>query len=84
VAYRGEPVEVSRDGDTVIARSLWCTHVGCEVSWNEDRRLYVCPCHEGTYNADGSVHAGPPPAALEEFPARLRDGVIVVGEIGQS
>jgi Rieske Fe-S protein len=80
VSYRGEPVELSRDGDTVIARSLWCTHVGCKVSWRADRRLYVCPCHEGTYNPDGSVHAGPPPAPLEEYPVRIRGDRIVIGE----
>ena len=25
----------------VAARSLWCTHFGCEVTWSEDREQYL-------------------------------------------
>jgi Rieske Fe-S protein len=59
-----EPVELVRTGTTVRARSLWCTHLGCEVSWNEASASYDCPCHDGRYDADGRVLGGPPTAAL--------------------
>lgn len=66
-----EPVELVRTGATVRARSLWCTHLGCEVRWNEAAATYDCPCHDGRYDADGRVLAGPPTAALRAVATRL-------------
>ncbi len=73
-----EPVELVRRGDDVRARSLWCTHMGCEVRWSEARRRYLCPCHEGEYDADGHAVAGPPPHDLLAIPlTRLRDRIVL-------
>jgi Rieske Fe-S protein len=66
-----EPVEVLRTGDEFRARSLWCTHLGCEVRWNEATATYDCPCHEGRFDADGRVVAGPPTGALRAIPVRV-------------
>jgi Rieske Fe-S protein len=66
-----EPVEVVRNGSTVRARSLWCTHLGCEVQWNEAGATYDCPCHDGRFDADGRVLAGPPTGALRAIPVRV-------------
>jgi cytochrome b6-f complex iron-sulfur subunit len=75
------PVELTRGVDGVTARSLWCTHSGCEVKWKEDRQIYFCACHEGEYDADGVVIAGPPPRPLADIPITVSDTTIVVGEI---
>ena len=73
-----EPVELVRHGDEVTARSLWCTHMGCEVAWNEARGRYRCPCHEGEYDADGHAVAGPPPHDLPTIPVtRWRNGIVL-------
>jgi len=74
------PIEVSRTGDEVRARSLWCTHQGCEVKWNGERKLYLCPCHEGVYNAKGFPIAGPPPRRLHELQVTVADGVVAISE----
>jgi Rieske Fe-S protein len=66
VLHREEPVELRREGGEVRARSLWCTHTGCEVRWIEADALYRCPCHEATFGADGRVLSGPPPRPLRE------------------
>ena len=60
----GRPVEFLRSGRDVAARSLLCTHMGCEVAWVEGAASYVCPCHEGRFDAEGQVLAGPPPKPL--------------------
>jgi Rieske Fe-S protein len=74
-------VEVRRAEDgTVAARSLLCTHTGCEVVWIPDRQLYHCPCHEGLFDADGRVVAGFPPRPLRDVPARIEGDEILVGE----
>lgn len=56
-----------------IAFSVNCAHLGCPVRWIEDAELFLCPCHGGVYNKDGSYAAGPPPHGLKTYPIRLRD-----------
>jgi len=55
-----------------------CTHLGCPVNWLEDARLFLCPCHGGVYNADGSVAGGPPPHPLLRYEVRVSDGFVEI------
>jgi Rieske Fe-S protein len=73
-----EPVEVVRRGGAATARSLWCTHLGCEVRWNETTATYDCPCHEGRFDAEGRVLAGPPNAPLRALEVRVVGDRIVL------
>jgi cytochrome b6-f complex iron-sulfur subunit len=79
VVHGGHPVEVLRTAEGVTARSLLCTHMGCEVRWNQGMETYNCPCHGGVYGADGVVVAGPPSHALRSVPARIEDDAFVLG-----
>jgi len=78
VVLGDEPVELLRAGTSVTARSLWCTHMGCELKWNPDNDHYECPCHEGRFNAEGRVLSGPPLQPMTTFPARVEEGRVVV------
>jgi menaquinol-cytochrome c reductase iron-sulfur subunit len=49
-----------------------CTHLGCPVNWLPEAHLFLCPCHGGVYNADGSVAGGPPPRSLFRYETRVR------------
>jgi cytochrome b6-f complex iron-sulfur subunit len=73
------PVELLRTAGGVESRSLWCTHTGCEVRWIEAEEAYVCPCHDGRFDADGRVVAGPPPRALPAYPIRVNETEVVLG-----
>ena len=73
------PVELVRNADGVDARSLWCTHTGCEVRWVADRQEYFCPCHDGVFDARGEVLAGPPPRALEPYPIQVTQTEVLLG-----
>lgn len=78
VLHREEPVELRREAGEVRARSLWCTHTGCEVRWVEAESIYRCPCHEATFAADGRVLTGPPPRPLREVEVVLEGDRILL------
>ena len=68
-----------RDGESgFTAFSVNCTHLGCPVRWFAEPKLFLCPCHGGVYNADGSVAAGPPPKPLGRYPVRVRGGQVEI------
>ena len=77
--WAGRPLELLRKGDEITARSLLCTHQGCEVVWSADDRIYVCPCHEGRFDEEGRPIYGPPRAPLRQIPVNLQNGTVVVG-----
>lgn len=79
VVHAEEPVELLRHDDgSVTARSLWCTHMGCEVHWNPESSQYVCPCHDGRFDADGRPLSGPPSRPLRTVPTeRAGDRVLL-------
>ena len=79
VSLDGHPVEVLRSAAGVAARSLLCTHQGCEVAWSEAAQAYLCPCHEGKYDAEGRPKEGPPPAPLRSLPARVDGASLLLG-----
>lgn len=61
-----------------IAFSVNCAHLGCPVRWIPDSELFLCPCHGGVYNKDGSYAAGPPPHGLDRYPVRLRNNQVEI------
>lgn len=61
-----------------VAFSVYCTHVGCPVRWTEEAKLFLCPCHGGSFYQDGSVAGGPPARALERYDIRVRDGQVEI------
>lgn len=55
-----------------------CTHLSCRVTWQEDRDIFFCPCHDGRFGKDGEVLAGPPPRPLDEFEYRVQEGTLEI------
>jgi Rieske Fe-S protein len=73
--------EDQADPNTPIVFSATCSHLGCNVEWDEtagDGGEFVCPCHAGRYGSDGQVLGGPPPKALKRIPASIEDGNVYV------
>jgi menaquinol-cytochrome c reductase iron-sulfur subunit len=66
------------DEGTFVAFSINCAHLGCPVRWLPDARLFMCPCHGGVYNEDGTVAAGPPPHPLRQYEVRVNDGAVEI------
>jgi nitrite reductase/ring-hydroxylating ferredoxin subunit len=72
------PIEVVRTGSAVRARSLWCTHMGCEVTWNGDRSRYLCPCHDGEFDSEGVPVGGPPKRPLRRLESIVEGEAVLV------
>jgi Rieske Fe-S protein len=58
--------------------STICPHAGCEVSWEQARNRFACPCHDSYFAADGSRISGPAQRGLDELPARVQNGKLQV------
>jgi len=67
------------DKKGLIAFSPVCTHLGCYVNWDNNRKEFLCPCHGGRYNSEGQVIAGPPPKSLVRLPYKIEAGKIYLG-----
>jgi Rieske Fe-S protein len=51
-----------------------CPHLGCPLNWRPDRGQFDCPCHGGTFDADGRHVAGPPPRRMDPLAYEVRAG----------
>lgn len=78
--YGGHPHIVIRSEDGFQVFSLVCTHLGCIVKWGAEKQSFHCPCHAATFDKNGRVTGGPPPAPLEKPPFKETGAKIVVGE----
>lgn len=72
--YAGERWLLVRLGEErFVAVGQKCTHLGCPVLWKAADRKFHCPCHEGYFDEEGKVLAGPPPRPLPRL-AIKREG----------
>ncbi len=62
------------------AISTTCTHLGCKAYWEPENDRFFCPCHDGIFDVNGDVVAGPPPRPLERYDVEVdeNDNVFVI------
>ena len=70
-----------QDNNKVIAVNPTCTHKGCTVKWKATDKIFVCPCHDAQYAADGTVRQGPADKPLQRFTAKIENGQVFVSSI---
>lgn len=44
-----------------------CSHMGCELEWNDAERTWDCPCHGSRFSYDGEVIEGPAKHGLKQI-----------------
>ena len=55
-----------------------CTHLGCNVPWDQAAGSFICPCHNSRFTQDGDVLNPPAPRPLDLFPVTIKDGQVMV------
>ena len=55
-----------------------CPHLGCAVHWVEDQTEFICPCHAGSFTANGDRIAGPPPRSMDSLESKVEGGILKV------
>ena len=61
-----------------IAMSLRCTHLGCSINWNEEKKIFVCPCHSSSFKINGDVLSPPAPRALDYYKITIENNIVKV------
>ena len=78
-AFMGGRFYLARQPDGgFIALSLRCTHLGCAVSWEEEKYRFICPCHSSAFDISGEVLNPPAVRALNYYPVIIENGIVKV------
>lgn len=60
VEYKGKRAGAYKDQNGKLhLLDLTCTHMGCELKWNDEEKSWDCPCHGSRFNYDGDIIEGP-------------------------
>src|SRR5690625_2801461 len=58
--HGGQRIGVYKDQDQKIYTvDTTCTHLGCELDWNDAEHSWDCPCHGSRFSVEGDVLNGP-------------------------
>ncbi len=78
-AFMGGRFYLARQQDGgFIALSLRCTHLGCSITWEEDKNRFICPCHSSAFDISGEVLNPPAARALDYYPVMIENGIVKV------
>lgn len=60
VEIEGQKMGIYQDGEgTLHTVDTTCTHMGCELKWNDAEKSWDCPCHGSRFTYDGEIVEGP-------------------------
>ncbi len=69
---------VTKNGKDFTVFDPHCTHLSCPYYWDKDKKVFLCPCHNGVFDIDGKVTGGPPPRPLDRLESSVDGGALVV------
>ncbi len=55
-----------------------CTHLGCNVPWDQTAGAFICPCHSSQFGREGEVQNPPAPRPLDLFAVSIVEGLVNV------
>jgi menaquinol-cytochrome c reductase iron-sulfur subunit len=72
---------VKKENGGVTAFAPGCTHLGCAFHYEENKRQFLCPCHDSYFTLDGQVLSGPAPRALDQYQSRVENDKLSIGPL---
>lgn len=68
VEYNGKKIGVyKKSKKEVYTIKPYCTHLGCELSWNSLEKTWDCPCHGSRFDYTGKIITEPSKKDLERI-----------------
>jgi cytochrome b6-f complex iron-sulfur subunit len=55
-----------------------CTHLGCNVPWDQTQGQFICPCHSSKFSQEGELLNPPAPRPLDLFALAIENGLVKV------
>ncbi len=75
---------VKKSATDVVAFAPQCTHLGCAYRWDENRKSFLCPCHNSNFDINGNVLNGPAPRPLDRYQIKLEGSKLFLGTVQKS
>jgi len=69
--------KTNKDHNITVFSST-CTHLACNVIWQEETSEFVCPCHSGRFDSNGKPLAGPPTKPLSMLEHKIEEDNLLV------
>jgi Rieske Fe-S protein len=74
--------EVKEGEQEFRAFNAVCTHFDCTCRYLEQSKQIHCACHDGYYDLEGNVTAGPPPRPLKRYELKETKKGLVIAQPG--
>jgi cytochrome b6-f complex iron-sulfur subunit len=73
-----DEIIIVNTGDGFVALSSVCTHLGCQVTYNQSSGNLPCPCHGSVFSITGSVLNGPASSPLEQYNVTQEGDILTI------
>ena len=67
--------------DKIVAFGPQCTHLGCAYHFEEEKKDFLCPCHNSIFSLDGQVVSGPAPRPLDRYEIKVENQRLLLGAL---
>lgn len=75
---RGQFYLARQEDGGFLALSRRCTHLGCTVPWDSEKKQFICPCHSSVFDIKGEVISSPAPRALDIYMVTIENAAVKV------
>ncbi len=61
-----------------LAISRKCTHLGCTLPWDSEKKQFICPCHASAFDITGDVVNPPASRALDLYETYIENSIVKI------